>query len=823
MDYHVHLNEGKMGEFLARHDLVYDRPADIWDRGIPMANSIVSALIWGEEKLNVTLNRLDVWEMRHYEPDPERFKWREYVKLLQEKRGNDYEGLGQKGEEPAPQQIPIGRFEVTTKGKEQHDYRMRLSLYDAVATGSYGTELGGIQWKCYVSANNHPVVIFNYKVFGDEEVSVKFRFATELDEYAKEYEELFTVNPNRTFRPFKNVKGYPDGLPEFSRVLRDWGYPEPERAEDGVIKYFSQKIPQNGNYAVAWTVIDIAENEKTIIVSMTCDSENGKAEEDAIRIAEELRDPAKLIVEEDAHKRWWHNYYPKSFYSIQDTRLEALYWINTYKLGCATRIDGIAPPMDGPWQPDDGSPEFIGNTYIWNTQQQVQLFGIYTANRLEQGMSTYNLLINNRHKMAEYCKAFFEVDGEFLPHLTDWTLTCPNYNPDHFELLSGPWMMQLMWNHYKYSMDENFLRETLYPMLKAQSKPVLAQLERWDDGKFHFPYTMSAEYQGEQESTRWSLNIETDFTRRYGPDATCDLGYTRFMCSTLLEATKILGIDDEDIPVWEETLRDLADFCLDEFGGLMVRRDLKLESTHRHLTHLFPITQLHQITCDTPEGRSIIDKSLYVLKLRGTGEWMGWTFSETAKLALLDEKPALAYTMVKEYCDKYIHENTFDCEGSNYDCAMTMQGNTGLTVESDGMFNDALQEFAIRSYNGEIHIMDILPGAFTDISFWKFRTEGAFLISAQRRNGRTDFISIYSEAGQKANIISCYGTKVDILCDGEETDYIVENNKIVFETEAGKEYIITKKGEKPENLWIEAVEPKAYEVNYFGIKKNSRY
>jgi hypothetical protein len=295
------------------------------------------------------------------------------------------------------------------------------------------------------------------------------------------------------------------------------------------------------------------------------------------------------------------------------------------------------------------------------------------------------------------------------------------------------------------------------------------------------------------------------------------------MCETLLKICDILNIEDEDKPVWEETVRDLSDFCLDEFGGLMVRRDLKLESTHRHLTHLFPITQLHQITSDTKEGQDIIDKSLYVLKLRGTGEWMGWSFSETAKIALLGNKPALAYTMVKEYCDKYIHENTFDCEGSNYDCAMTMQGNTGLTVESDGMFNDALQEFAVRSYNDEIHIMDVLPGAFTDISFWNFRTEGAFLISSQRRDGHTDFISVYSEAGQKARIISCYGTDVEIVCDGEAVPYEIDGNKVVFDTEAGKEYIIYAKGDCPKSLWITAVDPKPYEVNYFGVKKTSRY
>jgi hypothetical protein len=334
---------------------------------------------------------------------------------------------------------------------------------------------------------------------------------------------------------------------------------------------------------------------------------------------------------------------------------------------------------------------------------------------------------------------------------------------------------------------------------------------------------MSPEYQGEQETIRWSLNIKTDFTRRFGPDATCDLAYIRFLCNSLIEAADILGIEDEDRKIWEDTLRDLSPFCLDEFGGLKVRRDLKLESSHRHLSHLFPISQLHQINYEDAEGKKIIDRSLYVLKLRGTGEWMGWTFSEVAKIAILAQKPALAYMLVKEYCDKYVQENTFDCDGSNNDCAMTMHGNYGLTVESDGMYCDALQYFACRSINGVIHVMDVLPDAWSDISFWNFRTEGAFLVSSQRRNGHTDFISIISEKGGKVRLVSGLGKHVEIICENEIVQPAFIGDQIEFESQIGKEYIIYEQGMPPKDLWISPVPEKPYERNYFGVKINGRY
>jgi hypothetical protein len=119
--------------------------------------------------------------------------------------------------------------------------------------------------------------------------------------------------------------------------------------------------------------------------------------------------------------------------------------------------------------------------------------------------------------------------------------------------------------------------------------------------------------------------------------------------------------------------------------------------------------------------------------------------------------------------------------------------------------------------------LDILPDAFTDMSFWHFRTEGAFLISASRRNSVTEFISLYSEKGGKANIISCFGTDVDVYCDNQPVEYITDGDRIIIDTKQGEEYIICKKGVHPEVLSIQPVDPKPYELNYFGVKKVSRY
>src|SRR5207253_1036530 len=50
-----------------------------------------------------------------------------------------------------------------------------------------------------------------------------------------------------------------------------------------------------------------------------------------------------------AHRKWWHAYYPASFLTFPDARLEAYYWIQIYKLGSAMRPDGPILDLNGPW------------------------------------------------------------------------------------------------------------------------------------------------------------------------------------------------------------------------------------------------------------------------------------------------------------------------------------------------------------------------------------------------------------------------------------------------------------------------------------------
>lgn len=804
----VMFNEGIFEEFLSRHDMIYTNAPEEWEKGIPMGNSCLSAVIWGADRLKVTINRADIWEMRRYIPEKDKFKWSYFTKQLENGADNNLKGMLQTNDDPGPtpQQLPVGRFEVLTEGREILDYQMRLHLYDACTSGSILTEKGGYQWNCHVSAL-HPLIVFRYNTFGEEKIRFHFRFTSKRDEFKEE--GGVGKHPYR----FKGLnRGYNRAcLPEVSHILQDWGYDAPDLYEEGTVHIYRQTIPENGNYAVAYTTVDLSEREKILLVSIASDSENGEAEKEAIQTVKEYLSAKQIDIEWGEHQRWWHTFYPASFYSLNDTRLEALYWINLYKLGCVSRLDGQASPMSGLWIPDDTLAPW-GNTYIWNTQQQMPFYGTYVGNRLAAQMTMYQLLIDHRDEMKHIGEEFFEVPGgEYLVHMTDYKLGCPNYSRDHFQAVSGPWMMQMMWNYYKFSMDLDFVRDHLYDMMRAQCRVLMAILEQGDDEKLHFPWAMSAEYPPPGGHLAREM-------KRFGPDATSDLAYTVWICKTLIEASELLHIEDEEREQWQYTLDHIAPYTYDEFGGLNVRADMPLSDSHRHLSHLFPITQTHEITADTEEGRKIILNSLHALKVAGTGEWMGWTFSETSKIAQMVGDSSMAYSMIHEYADKIVNENTMDYNGSRNNNAFTYQKGMGLTIDSDGMFNEALQNFSVTSYNNTNYIFTCVPKEWKNIVFYHFRTEGAFLVSGRRSDSAIDFIAVEPLVGGTFHMVSGMGTDLEITCEDEPITYEVSGDKISFQTQKGKEYVITARGKQFDRAVIRPVEPRSYEVNYFGCK-----
>ncbi|MCH5716145.1 hypothetical protein [Niabella hibiscisoli] len=98
--------------------------------------------------------------------------------------------------------------------------------------------------------------------------------------------------------------------------------------------YCRQPMLAGGDYTTAW-IRHREHAEDTYFISVGYNTlQSSLAATIETLSAPLLKNPQGLI---DRHRNWWHQYYPLSFVSLPDARMESFYWIQQYKIASATR------------------------------------------------------------------------------------------------------------------------------------------------------------------------------------------------------------------------------------------------------------------------------------------------------------------------------------------------------------------------------------------------------------------------------------------------------------------------------------------------------
>jgi hypothetical protein len=780
---------GRVLQTIARHDPVWEKAASTWNEGLLLGNGDLGVNVWGGgDPLIFSIDKADVWEIRHWDP-PASFTWKNFRQLLDSgtMQGRDATWMrnwqrpreGGKDVRPYPTRVPIGRLELIPAGKARAA-TMRLNLTEATAHGEVQTEKGSLHWKCFVAATE-PLIILEVDAAQGEAVP---RF--QLRDYTGEH-----PIPGAAHTMLTGVFGYPSSV---------WGQ------EDGV-SYWVQPMPGSGEYAVAWRQESVSATRSRMYITIAFTPKRSGAKGEAVGNIRRAwaADAARL---EEAHRRWWTDYYPASFLSIPDTRLEGLYWIEMYKLASATRPGKQPITLVGPWAQDAVMPAWQGD-YHWDINVQMTYWPIYAANRLELGLPLYDMLDRCRPMMREFARKVMGTEGEFL--LVSTGIDCvPHYGWADGQLAAEalPWAAHHYWLHWRYSQDKEFLKLRAVPLMKAALPPLLEELREGPDGKLHIRWGLSPEYAGSTK-TFW------------GPDPTMDLTLLRFLLDALIEADDALAAKDPQRAEWERLRSNLAPFPTHPQEGLKVRADLRYEDSHRHHSHLSPVYPFHQVTME--KDAPLMERSLRRWILAGHGEWVGFSWAWAASIAAHAGRPSLARTLLLDYVDRFVTENTLMFQGAVAASDMTVwESGKYLTLESGFGAADAIQNMLLQSHGGVIRVFPASPPAWNSASFHRLRAEGAFLVSARRSAGRTTFVHVRSEKGGVARIRSAFGNgDVYVAGRGGPKNFRQVDSDIVVECRPGEEFYVWV-GLKPE--FVVRPDPgRRHEYNFFGVKTTPRW
>jgi alpha-L-fucosidase 2 len=591
--------------------------------------------------------------------------------------------------------MQVGRLALVTAGKITAG-EARLTLWDAEATGTVTTDKGSVRWRSFTATDPSVIVIELERAGGEAAATLSWIPAVPRP-------------PRKVFRKDAMLPG--DEHPPAQIETTTDGFNSVQTyLENGAATVVLRRQIRDG-HEISHVSIGRGDSPKAAM-----------SEADAALAKARLLGPAALM---NAHRAWWHRYYPASFVSIPDARLESYYWIQIYKLGAAMRADGPILDLLGPWFKETPWPAIW-----WNLNTQLTYSPLATANRLPQAESLWRPLDANHEALRQNVRPEFHDRAMALGRVTDPGLSAPvdltpsndtKGNDGKLEAGNLTWQLFYYWQASRYLADDAMLRERVLPLLKPAVGFYLVHLKNGSDGKLHLPPTHSPE-------------LATL------ADASYDRMILEWGLRTLIASAERLKLNDPELPLWRETLSNLAPLAVDD-TGFMIGPGRPLRESHRHFSHLIGVYPLRVVTLDDPANRELVTKSInhWIALLKQGGGLTGYTHTGAAAMwALLgdgDRALQRLYTML-----------------NNFGTPNTLYRENGPVIETPLSVATSLQDMLLQSYGGKLHVFPAVPTAWKDTTFANLRGEGAFLVSAVRREGRTAWVRIESLEGEPCSV-----------------------------------------------------------------------
>jgi alpha-L-fucosidase 2 len=418
-----------------------------------------------------------------------------------------------------------------------------------------------------------------------------------------------------------------------------------------------------------------------------------------------------------------------------------------YKFGAATRVDTPPITLQGPWTADTGKiPPWRGD-YHHDLNTELSYWPSYAGNHLDSGQGFVDWLWDTKSTSKSWTERFFELPGLNVPMTADINNEqIGGWHQYTHSATTAAWLAHHFWLQWRYSMDREFLADRAYPFLTEVSVFMEAVTELDENGERTLPLSSSPEV-NDNRLDAWFPTITN---------------YDLALISWLWEHTAILA-EEMDEPRaaehWRSLAQELPEQAVDpESEGLLVAKDYPLTFSHRHFSHLMAIHPLGLIDgSDGPSARRVIRGSLADLEKLGTDWWTGYSFSWVASFyaRALDGENAAEY--LRKFATSFRLRNSFHVNGDQSGKGYSKFTYRPFTLEGNFAAASSLMEMLIQSHTGVVRLFPAIPKDWDDCSFKTLRTEGAFLVSAERAGGKTTRVEIVSEKGGRFEMLNPFG------------------------------------------------------------------
>jgi hypothetical protein len=307
---------------------------------------------------------------------------------------------------------------------------------------------------------------------------------------------------------------------------------------------------------------------------------------------------------------------------------------------------------------------------------------------------------------------------------------------------AGARIAALFWQRYQYTMDQTWLRERAYPMIKgaAEFYRNFPNLQKGADGKYHIHHVNSGE-------GSWNSS-----------DTSYEVSCMHMIFPLAIRVSEVLGVDVEMRPLWQEIKDNLVEL------PTPARRDGG--GAYGAFVYGGPgaITPL-------PPEENLKSRFLSFTRLGSFIDAAGIGGAQILRNRLrLREGPGAIDAEHIGGLASGIHQ--------------TMLSSSGEEVDGDA--------------SGVLQIFNSWPKSW-DVAF-TLLAPGAFVVSSSMEKGRIEFVQIQSQVGGECRLQNPWpGTTLTVYCDGKKAgDFSPDKAGILrFLTAPGETIVAVPKGTVP--------------------------